>query len=113
MFMDNDDRQIGRILSRREVLALLGTAGVASLVGCGPQAGTGGSAAATPTLNAEAATAAAIPSNPSAVTAQAAEVATAAAANTTVAASEGAAVPACVVRPEVTEGPYYLKALHR
>jgi hypothetical protein len=48
--MDNDDRQIGRILSRREVLALLGTAGVASLVGCGPQAGTGGSAAATPTL---------------------------------------------------------------
>ncbi len=30
--MDNDDRQVGRILSRREVLALLGTAGAAALV---------------------------------------------------------------------------------
>src|SRR5439155_15379319 len=34
--MDNDDRQLGHILSRREVLALLGTAGIAILAGCGP-----------------------------------------------------------------------------
>ena len=31
--MDNDDRQLGHILSRREVLALLGTAGDDSGVG--------------------------------------------------------------------------------
>jgi hypothetical protein len=49
-------------------------------------------AAATPGLNAEAATAVAM---------AAAEVATTVAAN-------GATVPACVVRPEVTEGPYYV-----
>jgi len=119
MFMDNDDRQIGRVLSRREVLALLGTAGATLLVGCGPtQSGQSGStvvatvapttaataatpapaataAAATPALNAEAATTVAIAGNPTA------EVATAVAAN-------AAAVPACVVRPEVTEGPYYV-----
>jgi protocatechuate 3,4-dioxygenase beta subunit len=111
--MDNDDRQIGRILSRREVLALLGSAGATVLVGCGTaqtstsataSAGTGTSdgATAAPTLNAEAQTAEAIGANPSAQASQAAEVATAEVANATV------AVPACVVRPEVTEGPYYV-----
>ncbi len=34
--MDNDDIPVGRILSRREVLRLLGVAGVGALVGCGP-----------------------------------------------------------------------------
>ncbi len=34
--MKNDDRQVGRILSRREVLALFGTAGAAILAGCVP-----------------------------------------------------------------------------
>jgi protocatechuate 3,4-dioxygenase beta subunit len=120
--MDNDDRQIGRVLSRREVLALLGTAGATLLVGCGPtQSGQSGStavtalpttaaavattapptaAAATPALNAEAATAVAMTGNPTAAPA-AAEVATTVATNV-------ATVPACVVRPEVTEGPYYV-----
>lgn len=120
--MDNDDRQIGHVLSRREVLALLGAAGATLLVGCGPTqsstattapAPTAGAAAApttaaaaptaagaTPAVNAEAATAAAIGSNPTAAATAAAEVATAVASN--------AAVPACVVRPEVTEGPYYV-----
>jgi protocatechuate 3,4-dioxygenase beta subunit len=118
--MDNDDRQIGRVLSRREVLALLGTAGATLLVGCGPtQSGQSGStaataapataaattvpatAAATPALNAEAATAVAMAGNPTAAATAATEVATTVAAN-------AAAVPACVVRPEVTEGPYYV-----
>jgi protocatechuate 3,4-dioxygenase beta subunit len=127
--MDNDDRQIGRVLSRREVLALLGTAGATLLVGCGPtQSSQSGAttapapttaaaaptaeaaatsapaataAAATPGLNAEAATAAALPSDPTAQATATSEVATAVAANAT-------AVPACVVRPEVTEGPYYV-----
>jgi hypothetical protein len=61
--MDNDDRQIGRILSRREVLALFGAAGAAILVGCGPTEGssageaTASGAVASPSLNLEAATA--------------------------------------------------------
>ena len=117
--MDNDDRQIGRVLSRREVLALLGTAGATLLVGCGPtQSGSTAAttvpataaaatpvpataAAATPALNAEAATAVAMAGNPTAAATAAAEVATTVAANVS-------AVPACVVRPEVTEGPYYV-----
>jgi protocatechuate 3,4-dioxygenase beta subunit len=117
--MDNDDRQIGRVLSRREVLALLGTAGATLLVGCGPtQSGSTAAttvpataaAAATPIpaapaatagLNAEAATAVAIAGNPTAGAAESQAIATSAAAN-------AATVPACVVRPEVTEGPYYV-----
>ncbi len=106
--MDNDDRQIGRILSRREVLTLIGATGAAFLVGCGAtgtsspnQTATSG-AAASPTLNAEAQTAVAIASDPAAIATQQAEVATAEAVNTQV------ATPNCVVRPEVTEGPYYV-----
>ena len=112
--MDNDDRQIGYILSRREVLKLLGAAGAVILVGCGPsQSGSDATAvaptsAAAPTLNTEAQTAEALPQNPTAVTAQAAEAATAEGATTAGAAGGGATVPACVVRPEVTEGPYYV-----
>src|SRR5262249_32715430 len=48
-----------------------------------------------------AATAAALPSDPTAQATATSEIATAVAANT-------GAVPACVVRPEVTEGPYYV-----
>src|SRR6266516_3348088 len=77
--MDNDDRQVGRILSRREVLALFGAAGITLLVGCGPQQSGSGATTQLPT------TGAAIQ-----------------------APTTAAAVPACVVRPEVTEGPYYV-----
>lgn len=67
--MDNDDRQIGQILGRREVFALFGTAGAAgaALLLRGRTA---------PTVAAQ-----------STATAQ---------------------VPACIVRPEATEGPYYV-----
>ncbi len=115
--MDNDDVQLGRILSRREVLKLVGAAGAALLVGCGPsdfgtttagQTAASGATAA-PTLNAEAATAVALEANPSAVATLEAEAATADAANTEIAAANATAVPACVVRPEVTEGPYYVR----
>src|SRR5207248_1251754 len=34
--MENDDRQVGRVLTRREVIALLGAAGAALLTGCLP-----------------------------------------------------------------------------
>ena len=36
--MDDDDRPLGRLLSRREVLALLGTTGLWMLTGCGQKA---------------------------------------------------------------------------
>ncbi|MDP9309377.1 MAG: intradiol ring-cleavage dioxygenase [Chloroflexota bacterium] len=98
---------MGRILSRREVLSLIGATGAALLVGCGAAdtgstraSGAAGSAGAS--LNAEAQTAVALASDPATQATQAAEVATAEAANTAV------ATPACVVRPEVTEGPYYV-----
>lgn len=127
--MDNDDEQVGRILSRREVLKLVGVASAGLLVSCGtpqptstaaPANGAAETAASVssvapasgatvaPALNAEAQTAAALPSNQAAVATQHAEVATAEASNTTVAAANGTALPACVVRPEVTEGPYYV-----
>jgi protocatechuate 3,4-dioxygenase beta subunit len=75
--MDNDDRQIGRILHRREVLALLGAAGGAAWL-----ARRGGLllAAATPTT---------------ALTLGTAE-------------SALAQSPSCVVKPELTEGPYFV-----
>lgn len=86
--MENDDLPVSRILSRREVLALLGSAtaalGMVSLAACAPGQSitpTGAPAAATATVGA-------LPT----------------AASTTV-----AALPNCIVRPEVTEGPYYVQ----
>lgn len=65
--MDRDDVQVGRLLSRREILALLGASGVAALAGCKPSR-------------------------------EVAEVSMAG----------GGAFPSCVVRPEQTEGPYFV-----
>lgn len=80
--LDDDDRPIGRILTRREVLALMGATGAAAfLAACSP-AGSGSSTGASAAASA-AATAAA-----------SAAIAT--------------ALPACVVAPELTEGPYYV-----
>jgi protocatechuate 3,4-dioxygenase beta subunit len=63
--MENDDAQVGRILSRREVVVLLGAMGVGVVAGPGLDRRTAG-------------------------------------------AQQGRAVPACVVRPEQTEGPYFV-----
>jgi len=75
----DDDIPIGRILTRREVLTLLGAASTAMLAGCAPGQSTSTS----------------IPS-PSSVPAQ------------TLSGAGTVAVPACVVRPEQTEGPYFV-----
>jgi protocatechuate 3,4-dioxygenase beta subunit len=82
--LDDDDIPVGRVLSRREVLAVFGLGGVsvAALAACGPSAL--GSAEATPTIATSA-------------TPTAAATATAL-----------AALPACVAVPELTEGPYYV-----
>ena len=76
--MDNDDRQIGRILRRREVLALLGlTGGSALLARSGLLVPSGASSLVSGLLG-------------SAQPALAQEA------------------PACVVKPELTEGPYFV-----
>ncbi len=62
--MHDDDAPVGRLLTRREALALIGLSGVGLLAGCRPAARAGGAAAAT-------------------------------------------RAP-CIVRPEQTEGPYYV-----
>ncbi len=82
----NDDAPIGRILSRREVLALLGGSGVALLAACSVS---------------DPAT-----SSPSATGQPAASEAASPA--TTGSAASTAALPACVVRPALTDGPYFV-----
>ncbi|MGH3116876.1 MAG: intradiol ring-cleavage dioxygenase [Gaiellales bacterium] len=88
----DDDAPIGRILTRREVLALFGSgAGAALLAACAPSllvspSATSGSSAA----------GAASPS---------------AAASAAASASAVASVPSCIVRPELTEGPYFVDEL--
>jgi len=102
---DNDDIPVGRILNRREILTLFGMAGASVLVACTPigitPSTTSSGTASTPTLNAEAATAEVIAANPTVQATEAAGVATVDAINAT-------AVPNCVVRPDQTEGPYFV-----
>lgn len=70
--MDDDDRPLGRLLTRREVLALLGTTGLWALTGCGRK----------PALESAART--------------------------------RLSQAGCIVRPEQTEGPYFVdKQLER
>jgi protocatechuate 3,4-dioxygenase beta subunit len=109
--MDNDDKPIGRVLSRREALVLLAMAGVGALAACTPAAATGTStAAATSTSTAEAtSTSAAATSTAAATSAAATSEATAVVdVPTQTVASGTVAAPACIVRPEVTEGPFYV-----
>ena len=84
--MDNDDVQIGRILSRREVLALFGGSSVALLAACAP-----GGALASP--------------SPATTARQTSPAATTAAAT---AAAVATTLPSCIVRPALTEGPYFV-----
>jgi protocatechuate 3,4-dioxygenase beta subunit len=85
----DDDRPIGRILTRREVLALIGAGGVATfLAACVPGGAASPAASAGATAAPTAAGSAAASAVPSAAIAS--------------------ALPACVVAPELTEGPYYL-----
>ena len=77
--MENDDRQIGRILTRREAVVLLGATGVSLIAGCSPSE----------TPNASAKT-------------------TSNAASDNAATTSAASVPGCVVRPEETAGPYFV-----
>jgi protocatechuate 3,4-dioxygenase beta subunit len=83
---DDDDRLIGRVLSRREVLALMGAASVTVVAAaCAPGSVTSGASASG--------------TGPSATGAGTATASVAAVAST---------LPSCVVVPELTEGPYYV-----
>ncbi|MCS6849362.1 MAG: hypothetical protein RMN52_16810 [Anaerolineae bacterium] len=106
--MDHDDLPVGRILSRREALMVLGVLGVGALAACAAPAATPSSSApvseqptpepvASPTPGA---TIAAITQEPTLA-------ATSAPAATEMPASE-VALPACVVSPAMTEGPYFV-----
>ncbi|CAN5869923.1 hypothetical protein BH10CHL1_BH10CHL1_32470 [soil metagenome] len=83
--MDNDDRQIGQILSRREILALFGATGAAWLAGCVP----------TPSAGSPPTSVAGATATTSSIT-QGASVAT------------SITTPTCIVRPALTEGPYFV-----
>jgi protocatechuate 3,4-dioxygenase beta subunit len=104
--MDNDDRQVGRVMSRREVLALFGAAGAALLAACA----TGPSATPQPAATTTQGEATAVPAN----TATTAPINTPTLAPTTqatttpLAAATAEALPACVVVPAMTEGPYFV-----
>ena len=86
--MDTDDVLVGRLLSRREVLGLMGAAGLALVVGCGSDDDT-------PTATA---TRASGPTPTAGLTSE----------DTSPATAGSTAVPSCVVRPELTEGPYFV-----
>ncbi len=90
--MDNDDAPVGRILSRREALILLGSAslGAAFLAACSDDS---------PIARATAS----VTGSPSATEATATAAASAAAS-----ATAAVAVPSCIVRPELTEGPFFI-----
>jgi protocatechuate 3,4-dioxygenase beta subunit len=83
--MQNDDQQVGRIVSRREALVLLGAAGASLIAGCS----TGQTSSASAGMTSDASTSGAVPTP----------------ASSTVAA---ASAPGCVVRPAQTAGPYYV-----
>ncbi|MCC7117716.1 MAG: intradiol ring-cleavage dioxygenase [Anaerolineales bacterium] len=80
--MDNDDKLIGQILSRREALRILGLGGAATLLAsCAPNI----TETFAPTI--------------SSTTAPITEA---------VANGTSAVLPMCIVRPEMTEGPYFV-----
>lgn len=82
--MDNDDKPIGQILSRRQALKLLGITGAAFLAGCAP--GTSDVLTDTP-----------LPTGIPEATGTPLSPATAV-----------SSLPTCIVRPELTEGPYFV-----
>jgi protocatechuate 3,4-dioxygenase beta subunit len=121
--VDNDDQPIGRILSRREVLTLFGAAGATLLIGCSTDdsdddpatstttaSGAGDTTATTQATAPEQTTGAANATSALGATATSAEASTASSTTETAAATV-AVLPACVVVPELTEGPYFVDEL--
>lgn len=102
--MQNDDEQVGRVLSRREAIKLLSMVGFAALVGCGPEEAAEVTATNTASSAAQA-------TNPATAVPPAASLPTTAIPDPTTALAEATAnvpLPTCVVRPALTEGPYFV-----
>jgi protocatechuate 3,4-dioxygenase beta subunit len=93
--MDNDDRPVGKILTRREIISLMGLTGAAVLAACVSDEVPPTAAPATATSSL-----ADLPTTAAATEAVAAEA--------TSTSAGAAAAPVCVVRPELTEGPYFV-----
>ncbi|MCX6022056.1 MAG: intradiol ring-cleavage dioxygenase [Chloroflexi bacterium] len=91
----DDDAPVGRVLTRREVLAFFGAASAALLAACVPATSSSGQPAAAPPGGAVPGAAATAPA------------ASGGAASTPLA-SGATAAPACIVRPAQTEGPYFI-----
>jgi protocatechuate 3,4-dioxygenase beta subunit len=109
MDYDDDDAPVGRVLSRREVLTLLaGMGGALVLAACDngapntpqPTSAAPGPTATTPPQAAATATGTALNSE--------AETAVAATPPEASPTADVAAVPECVVKPEMAEGPYFV-----
>lgn len=95
--MDNDDQPIGRVLSRREALKVLGVMSAAMLAGCAPGSSpTRTSIPATLSPSTLAPTTATL--QPTATVAQVVAQAT----------PNPVVLPTCIVRPALTEGPYFV-----
>jgi protocatechuate 3,4-dioxygenase beta subunit len=92
MAHDDDDEQLGRVLSRREALFLLGGAAAVLLPGCASNGRSTGAAQATSTTTA----------------ATTATTATTAAPGGTTVTTVAVPAPSCVVKPALTEGPYFV-----
>lgn len=128
MELDNDDLPIGRVLSRREALVLFGAAGATFLAACStgsdddttPTATTGAASSSTPTPTVQAAASTDTPSATAAVpqatattsapepSATTASTATPGDSSEATATTDLAGIPACIVVPELTEGPYFV-----
>jgi protocatechuate 3,4-dioxygenase beta subunit len=88
---DDDDRLIGRVLSRRDVLALMGAVSVSAVAAaCAPGSAAGGLV------------------SPSASGATGTTAGAASAIAAASAATGASSLPSCVVVPALTEGPYYV-----
>lgn len=100
--IDQDDRTVGRILSRREILTLLGVGGATVLAGGTLQALAAENLYLPMVLNAgqTATLASTLPGSTATPTATGTATPTVTATATT--------MPACVVRPEKTVGPYFV-----
>ena len=97
--MDNDDRQVGKILNRRDILKLFGMAGTAAtLAACAPVVSSTlePTALPKPTNTTQ-------PASATSTTQLASATSTQAASATVV-----GALPSCIVRPAMTEGPYFV-----
>lgn len=97
--MENDDRQVGRILSRREVLVLLGATGSAAIIAAGFKALLADSVYLPVVVKPEASR-----TTTTIATATLAPTETA----TLTPAATSTSAPACIVSPELTEGPYFV-----